>query len=286
MGTLKRVGKRLARRVRPAAAFTPYTTERDIDGELLHLHIGDAAGKSWYDRPITAGNWAAEGGEEHPFVRDRMARPGDHVLECGAHHGFYSVLYSRWVTDAGKVLSIEGNPNNVAIAQRNLELNGVSNAEVRNLVVGDHRGRTRIPLVSNSSAIESASALRRTLERILESTVLVPMVPLDDLLDFEPTLVTIDVEGFEILVLRGAERLLQTNPKLVIEVHPRGIHRYGGSVKELTEILALRPYRWWARWPTNELVELSSLSEIVQGVEMQGFEKLHVMGLPLASKPS
>ncbi|MCS7269403.1 MAG: FkbM family methyltransferase, partial [Geminicoccaceae bacterium] len=69
--------------------------------------------------------------------------------------------------------------------------------------------------------------------------LLVPTVTLDQLLEasFAPELVKIDVEGEELLVLRGAERLLrEVRPRLLIEVAET-------NAEPVTELLRAAGYR-------------------------------------------
>jgi Methyltransferase FkbM domain len=69
----------------------------------------------------------------------------------------------------------------------------------------------------------------------------IPVRTLDSLredLGFHPDLVKIDVEGYEIAVLRGASRTLREDrPVLFLEVHPDRIVQLGGSMAEIAAIL-------------------------------------------------
>ena len=57
-------------------------------------------------------------------------------------------------------------------------------------------------------------------------------------LGFHPDLVKIDVEGYEIAVLRGASRTLREDrPVLFLEVHPERIVHLGGSMGEIAGLL-------------------------------------------------
>lgn len=61
------------------------------------------------------------------FAKGKLIQPGTVAIECGAHHGSESILLSRWVGDAGKVIVIEPMPDNIAILKKNIELNDLKN---------------------------------------------------------------------------------------------------------------------------------------------------------------
>lgn len=77
----------------------------------------------------------------------------------------------------------------------------------------------------------------------------IPTHNLDGLLFAEnppnrPILLKCDVEGAELLVLRGAQKLLQElSPQLLISVHPSALPGYGHSVSEVREFLEAARYQ-------------------------------------------
>lgn len=84
-------------------------------------------------------SWGPDGDDDWPemcFIRDHIIRPGDVVLECGAHHGYVTTLFSTWVGSAGKVICFEPHPNNANILQRNIELNALGNVVLERKAVG------------------------------------------------------------------------------------------------------------------------------------------------------
>src|SRR6266516_2596839 len=74
----------------------------------------------------------------------------------------------------------------------------------------------------------------------------VPMLPLDQICEEEnilPQLLKIDVEGFELPVLQGAEHVLQTANLLFLEVHPEAIGQLRLSQPSIFDFLASRGWR-------------------------------------------
>jgi len=87
----------------------------------------------------------------------------------------------------------------------------------------------------------------------LESTVegeAIPHFTLDSLLLALPgahasTLLKIDVEGAELLVLRGAIQILQRDrPSILLSVHPQFLPRFGQSTVDVAEFLRSQNYLW------------------------------------------
>jgi Methyltransferase FkbM domain len=55
----------------------------------------------------------------------------------------------------------------------------------------------------------------------------------------------IDIEGFELEALKGADRLLSSiRPKLLMEIHPGQLTLSGGSEVELFQRLREHQYHW------------------------------------------
>ena len=62
-----------------------------------------------------------------------------------------------------------------------------------------------------------------------------------------PRLAKIDVEGFELEVLKGAADLLSSGsdrPKLLVEIHPPQLNLSGGSDALLFQFLKEHGYEW------------------------------------------
>ena len=101
--------------------------------------------------------------------------------------------------------------------------------------VGERTGSLKISDESNSVPLAGR----------YQPGVRVPVVPLDNYAGFAPTLVKLDIEGFEIEALRGATRILERRPKLAIEVHVDMLRRYGRRADEILDAVRPRDYELW-----------------------------------------
>jgi FkbM family methyltransferase len=198
--------------------FRPYTIKKEICGESFDFLIADTCAKAWYDRTH---EWP-----ELRWVKQNALTADDFVVDCGAHHGLTTLLFSRVVRN-GRVIAFEAHPRNAEITRRNIVLNGCGNCDVMSAALGDRVGDVRISDHSNAALLKD-SALKG---------MSIPMTTLDAQFQTHlPTFMKIDVEGYELAVLRGARRILQARPKLDIELHC-SIHE--DPERELTNIFDL-----------------------------------------------
>ncbi len=146
---------------------------------------------------------------------------GDVVLDVGAHIGSYTLRYSKMVGSQGKVIAFEPEPDNRRILNWNIRLNKAGNVSVRSEALGNFHGKARLKLSVHAgvhSFVRTSSEIRQTGE------ILVPVMRMDELDMGRVNLIKVDVEGYELEVLRGAEELIRRfKPNLQIEVHrPHG----------------------------------------------------------------
>jgi FkbM family methyltransferase len=188
------------------------------------------------------------------YMRHPNYVPGDGwvVLDVGAHVGIYSLWVSRLVGD-GFVIAFEPNPIAYRWLISNIELNGATNIKALPYALGDEITRERLYVAG-----ENIGASSLIMNHIINSPAgkysivgefVVPVVTLDYVIDKSVEivgrpvrridLVKVDVEGYEMRVLKGAERALREGliDRLVIEVHTDQV-----NTKDLVKYLANHGY--------------------------------------------
>jgi len=156
------------------------------------------------------------------------------VLDVGAHVGIYSLWVSRLVGD-GFVIAFEPNPIAYRWLTSNIELNGATNIKALPYALGDKITRQRLYIaggnIGASSLIMNHIINSPASKYSIVGEFVVPVVTLDYVIDKSMEivgksiryvdLVKVDVEGYEMKVLKGAEETLQKGliSKFVIEVH-------------------------------------------------------------------
>lgn len=159
------------------------------------------------------------------------------LLDVGACHGLFALAFTQGRPGAAAV-AVEPSP----LAWQILEANVRSNPEARvtpvQTAVGAAPGVLRMHYSWHHLEASPPDA---------SGGLSIPLRTLDSLRDelaFRPDVMKIDVEGYEISVLRGAGRILREDrPILFLEVHPQRIHELGGTMSELGDLLAEHGYR-------------------------------------------
>ena len=222
--TVKRVVKRFAGgRVR----WLYQTITRITPDEVAEVSIqaGPLKGRKFncnlkYERDFFLGTHEPEVVD----VFERVARPGDTVIDVGGHTGYFALVLARCVGPAGRVITFEPSVDNLTLLRLNLDLNADLAAciTVRTAAVTDRSGD--VTFERGQHRFTGHIVDTPTAEAQLTSAVAVDDVVADEHLT--PSLVKMDIEGGETRALPGLVRTLnQHQPTLVVEVHDETAHR-------------------------------------------------------------
>ncbi len=166
----------------------------------------------------------------------RLVKPGMTVLDVGANIGIFTALAASRVGKGGAVFSFEPGPENFALLQETVRLNGFDNVVARQAAVADQPGTLRLYL----------SELNMVDHRIYDAdesrpSVEVETVTVDEALAAQGAkrvdVLKIDIQGAEAKAFAGMSRTLADNPNLRIlaEFWPWGLRRCGGDPHALLE---------------------------------------------------
>lgn len=183
-------------------------------------------------------------------MRDNLS-PGDVLFDVGTEQGWCNLLYASFVGPENMVLiepTAEFWPNIHATWCQNF-----GEARPRAAFCGLLSDRTTEPPRTSSPdspafapwPVQVAGPLidRNRYQYIHDNTENVPELRLDDFVErsgITPAAITMDVEGAELLVLRGAEHTLRTHHPLVwVSIHPDlGERDYGIIPKHVHRFMA------------------------------------------------
>lgn len=165
--------------------------------------------------------------ESSHFVA-RNIKPNDHVVDVGANFGYYAVMMGLLAGWKGKVLAFEPHPGMAALLQENLLINWIAGGKVVRAACSDKAGEMRL-FTSQARAANTGLLVPEIDDGFgpdfAFSPIDVATVAIDDSLGFldgRVDFMKIDVEGAELLVLRGARQTIAANPgiKILMEWSP------------------------------------------------------------------
>jgi FkbM family methyltransferase len=209
-------------------------------GARMSVDLSDVVGRML----ATSGIW-----EPHVTAAfGRLLAPGDVFVDVGAHVGYYTLLASNLVGPEGHVYALEPAPRAYRELRANLSLNGVSNVSALPIAAGAGEGEARLfegpPWRSGSSAIranggEAKGAVQPAPVHVRPLSAVIKPSHLARL-----RLVKIDVEGYEVEVLRGFAPIFARGgrPALLVELHGGRAHEGARLLAELSGDYGLRSY--------------------------------------------
>jgi FkbM family methyltransferase len=185
----------------------------------------------------TAFDWDASTLEEvfykDIYEKESKIKPGDVVLDVGAHIGCFTLKAAKEVGPEGEVVSFEPSSENFRLLTLNVSSNDYANVKLFNVAAGSEPGTAKLHLGDRrgaNSLLSEAGAERVGIEevgiRTLDSIA-------DELKLKKISFLKIDVEGFELEVLKGARSVLaSSHPSIAMETHD-----FGPSEEEIRNFL-------------------------------------------------
>jgi len=145
-------------------------------------------------------------------------KPGDIVIDVGANIGYFSLVAARCVGEKGRVYAFEPDPTNFSMLARNVNANGFTNVVTIRKAVCAATGTAQL--------LQKKASTHSLFDHPLAPTkrsVQVGTVALDDFLSTlsheaqqRVTLVKIDAEGAEPLILEGLTSFIRRKSALTI----------------------------------------------------------------------
>ncbi len=186
-------------------------------------------------------------------------RPGTLVLDIGASLGLWTVPLGRAAQAAGaRVWAVEPHPSNHPWLRRNVELNGLQDTvAIHEIALGDRHGTVTMEIAERGGGNAAVSTGA--------GGTAVPLRRLDELAFPAPvSAMKLDVEGFELSVLRGARELIaRDKPVIFGEFSPEWLAARGEDLSSCLAELGALGYgatmlapRRSRPWRTNDAYEL------------------------------
>jgi FkbM family methyltransferase len=170
-----------------------------------------------------------------------LVKKGDVVLDVGTNIGETLLNFAKLVGREGFVYGFEPDTVNFQNVQQNIALNHFENVHVFDFGVSDKHetvnlyrvdehnlGMNRILSEAESVAFHDFTTIEtRTLDHVMSEHAITRV-----------DLIKIDIEGYEMHALRGAQQLLsRLSPKLFIEVGYSRLLKHGTTPNEMIDLL-------------------------------------------------
>lgn len=170
-----------------------------------------------------------------------LCKKGDYVVDIGANIGYVTLNIAQKIGAEGRLFSFEPDPINFKRLEQNLALNNLPNITLENKGLGEQAGQFNLVVFEESN---------RGMNRIIEGSkegVIIKIISLDQYLEHHSipklNLIKIDVEGYEMKVLTGAQNTLEKfKPVLFIELDDDNLKAQGSSAQELIHFLITMDY--------------------------------------------
>ena len=177
------------------------------------------------------------------YLKDSFSLDIKGVLHIGAHHGQEYQIYKKH--NIKNLVFFEPLSNNFAKLKTNIV--ETSTVKLVNKALGNQNTTVKM-YVESANQGQSSSVLKPNLHLkqyphiTFDKTEMVEMVKLDDFCETlnvnDYNMINMDVQGYELEVLKGAENFLQHIDYIVSEVNRAPLYKGNVLVEELDEFLS------------------------------------------------
>lgn len=219
---------------------SPYRSADDRFPYLKHISLPNGFEFEFLMVSERSENWYGNGETHDDYMS--LIEPGDTVIDCGANEGYTAILAAIKAGQTGRVLAFEPAPHNIAPVNLNLRLNHLrERVAVFAAAAGDRSGQLGF---AGESAVPGQDGV---IVHALDDMPLLREQPLH--------VIKIDVEGYEMRVLRGASKLIaRYRPRILVELHLHGpdgpdMREYGDEPQDILDFAEAHNYSGVADLP-------------------------------------
>jgi FkbM family methyltransferase len=228
----------------------------------------------WY-APLAFWLWTRENTpKSDELFYESFLRPGNVVIDCGAHLGTLAITASKLVGATGRVIACEMHPRTYSYLAVNVKENQCANIELHNVAIGDEEKTVSVTDeyvsdINHVSPLGTLQAPMRTIDSIAKGT---------DHID----LIKLDIEGYEFQALKGAMETLPKTRSVYFEAAPRNFARYGYTLRDILVFLQERGFDCYAfdeegkTYAIDETYTPSVKYENILAIRPEAFEKLRL----------
>ena len=206
--------------------------------------------------------------KEETEIFRKIIAPGWTVIDCGAHIGYHTLEFARLVGKSGTVYAFEPAPTSFKFLEKNVKVNGFADyVHLFRAAVSDKKSKLELEIEDEKGIPIGAAGYR--LGTRGKKRITVDVIALDDVI-YKPeekvNFVKLDVEGYEIKALCGMRKILQDNPVLFIEYHPKMLSLANEKPEDLIDFLLTGGYKLYDAKLKKETTKENLLGTYTQRV--------------------
>jgi FkbM family methyltransferase len=179
------------------------------------------------------------------LIMKALVAPGETVVDIGANEGMITLMAAKIVGPTGKVIAFEPNPGPRGIVEKAMRRNGLDWIDLRPFGVSDARAvlPLTVPEINSGEGSFGRPVYEAHAMEVIEAQVVVGD---DELAEEMPRFIKIDVEGYELHVLRGLRKTLaRARPIVTLEYVKKHLTNAGTSPEEVHGEIEAAGYRGW-----------------------------------------
>lgn len=171
----------------------------------------------WWDEDDSfVGRTVADDNYE-PYESDlflSLLKPDSIILDVGANIGYYSLLAAKVVdVDVGKIYAIEPERRNYELLQKNIESSSYSSIVPFKLAIGKEDGNAELFLSTTNKGDHQLYFSSGREMQVVDAVTLDSFIKQEGI---RPTVIKIDTQGYDYLVLKGGLEYINNTPGLLV----------------------------------------------------------------------
>ena len=209
--------------------------------------------------------------ETEAKIMEQKISKGDIVIDAGANIGLHTLNMAKIVGKTGKVFAFEPEITNFGILKKNIKLNNYTNIVAEHKAVGEKDGIATLYRSNHPGMHKIDSKPQHSKDKLN-----VDIISLDNFFNknhIQPKIdfIKIDVEGFELSVLKGMKNILKNNKniKILLELSHNKLHEedleYNSKYEELLDFLESFNFKKFCiDEENNKLIQVSDKKKIIE----------------------
>jgi len=199
-------------------------------------------------------------------VVQHLVKEGDTVLDCGSNFGYNAVIMGKQIGPSGRLFAFE--PQRIVNQQLsgNMILNNIYNAIVVHAALGQEQGITTMsPVLYDLDWVNIGDT------SVGEGGDEVQVITLD-MIDSQPDFIKMDVQGYELFALLGAENTIkQSLPDIFIEIEEHQLAKFNVTKDQLFNYIKSFGYRMFRidnEYPCDHICTVNSIDKVERLAEL------------------